>query len=620
MDNAIVTLLKKRNPSKEITELKDFVTKLLKESRSVMSKKYTQWDCNNDIYQGIRPPDAEDKKANRDGEPQKMVVPLSYAQIQTFVSFCFLLFTQGKFFFSLSPTGAEDHELQSTAELTLERDLRRQKWVSTLYQLLLDIGRFGIGIVKTTWVNETVIVPQLSNSTGELDMTYSEDDLTIKAVKYQGNKVISVSPYHWFPDTRKPLTEWESGQFCADEREWTLEQLKELEKKKVIAGMEFVTPLSKISFEGRKGTRLPGISEEFSKNASSKKLAIVTEIQIKLVPADYGLGVEKFEVFFVIWVVNDDRIVRIERMGYAHQEFTWDMAQMSPDMHRKVGESLSDVIFNLQDVVTWLINTRIVSVRRGINGKIIADPDAFDSASFENNESPVVWLKSGAPKLGNVSAFFGQVPYSDPTQSHFQDADFITGLVQRVTGINENVMGSFTGGRRSATEARAVNAGAAGRLKTQASLIFWDLLNPMGRKMLSNQRQGMDFNVFQRIVGMTPSVIEDYQKFHVQDVTELIGNEDFFMFDLTLDSEKGFIAQSLQELLQSMMGNPETAQMFDINPKALLEEIMELRGVGKLERFSWQAQQQQNGLQEPNLLGLGEDPQIAGQLQAVPSV
>ena len=81
MDQAIIDMLKKEQQPDEIKKLKDHVVSLVKISRQAMSKKYKNWDKNQDIYSGIRPPDEEDEKANRDAEPEKMVVPLTYAQM-----------------------------------------------------------------------------------------------------------------------------------------------------------------------------------------------------------------------------------------------------------------------------------------------------------------------------------------------------------------------------------------------------------------------------------------------------------------------------------------------------------------------------------------------------------
>ena len=47
-----------------------------------------------------------------------------------------------------------------------------------------------------------------------------------------------------------------------------------------------------------------------------------------------------------------------------------------------------------------------------------------------------------------------------------------------VTGVNANAMGQYNSGRRSASEARVVTAGAAGRMKMHGQLIWDTSLGP----------------------------------------------------------------------------------------------------------------------------------------------
>ena len=65
----------------------------------------------------------------------------------------------------------------------------------------------------------------------------------------------------------------------------------------------------------------------------------------------------------------------------------------------------------------------------------------------------------------------------------------------------------------------------------------------------------------------------------------LVRNDDFFVFDGTLPSDKAFLAQSLQEILGMVLANPQAIQLFGVSPKLLLEKIYELRGVKGLETF-----------------------------------
>ena len=87
--------------------------------------------------------------------------------------------------------------------------------------------------------------------------------------------------------------------------------------------------------------------------------------------------------------------------------------------------------------------------------------------------------------------------------------------------------------------------------------------------------------------------------------------------DSTLQSEKGFIAQSLQELLVAVINNPVAAQQLDIDPRAMLEEIQYLRGVGNVGRFSL-SQRVASGQAPPLPPAVLPGPQGGGQPQPQP--
>ena len=55
-----------------------------------MAKNYEAWDKDLDTYRSLRTADASDRRARRKGEPEKMTVPLSYAQVNTLVTFLLL--------------------------------------------------------------------------------------------------------------------------------------------------------------------------------------------------------------------------------------------------------------------------------------------------------------------------------------------------------------------------------------------------------------------------------------------------------------------------------------------------------------------------------------------------
>ena len=72
-------------------------------------------------------------------------------------------------------------------------------------------------------------------------------------LKYEGNLVRPVSPYRWFPDTRFPLVDFQRGEFCASEEEYSKTLLKDLEEAGEVAGVDFVQPMPRNMDKSRGG-------------------------------------------------------------------------------------------------------------------------------------------------------------------------------------------------------------------------------------------------------------------------------------------------------------------------------------------------------------------------------
>jgi hypothetical protein len=83
------------------------------------------------------------------------------------------------------------------------------------------------------------------------------------------------------------------------------------------------------------------------------------------------------------------------------------------------------------------------------------------------------------------------------------------------------------------------------------------------------------------------------QQFLLADKTQLVGNYDFLQFDGTLPSIRGAIAEQLQELLTLLISQPQAALIFQLNPSALLFEMLHLRGIRNVDQYRLSPEQAQ---------------------------
>jgi hypothetical protein len=259
----------------------------------------------------------------------------------------------------------------------------------------------------------------------------------------------------------------------------------------------------------------------------------------------------------------------------------------------------------LQMTISWFINSHITSVRRVIQNRLIIDPTGIEMEDLKQDRAYIRLNMSAAG--GDVRRYVQQMQVSDVTTGHVKDAGTLHELMMVVTGISENSLGQYSSGRRSATEARNVNFNAASRLKTIAQTIYYQALEPMFNKLIANLRDGLDVETYVRLRG-DASDPNEYGYFKVsRDM--LVGNYDFGIFDSTLPSEKGYIAQQIGELLQVMMGSPEAIPMFGYDPRKLLDRMFELRGLRHLQNLKLP---QQNYATPGTPQAAGLDPATAG--------
>ena len=575
------------------------VKSLVEMSRGCMSEYYSEWDYHDLAYRGERRLDKEDMQALQRGEVAKMAMPLTYAQVQVFVSFLFSQYFQRPSFFQLVAAAQEDYDAGQVGEAFLNRDLSENQFSVKLYQWLVDIGKFGIGIWKHGWHIETATVyktntveaptiPFLNIPLGKSKTTMTKE----QEISFEGNRIFNVSPYRFFPDTRMPISRFDEGEFVASEDEYSIVKLQELELADEVAGVDYIPTFSKSTWDKRK-TYFAGMQAETSATGTMfakdvKSTVCVTEVQIKLIPKKWKLidgttlGDEDHPVLYNVWYANDARVIKCEPLGYAHNKFTYDVAQFSPDQHRLVNDGIAGLAAHLQDVINWLMNARITSVRKVISNLLVVDPQKIDIADIINKKA-VIKTKPGIGGKGIDSAI-KQLSLQDVTQSHIQDIQVLQGLIGTITGMNESALGQFASGRRSASEAKNVYSATLGRLQMIARII-WDAgLAPLGKKMLSNLRDGIDQPTYVRLMGVMASQ-QSFNGFVKADKSSLIGNYDLDMYDGTMASDRSDMADVLQNVLTEMLGNPESAAMFNLNPSAILREIALLRGIKHMNRF-----------------------------------
>jgi hypothetical protein len=361
MREDIAKIVGEKKVNDKLADLLQKCKELMKLSRDEMSSHYGAWDFADQVYRGERRPDEQDKKAAKRKEPQKLLLPMTKSQVETFVAFLCRTFTQREYYFELDPSSDEDVRPARMGMSCLERDLNYNSYKGLILpSFARSIAKYGLGVKKEQWITKTKLCKQQVP-----DPSYQPDprlpqiqppmiQQVVPEVMYAGNKITNVSPFQFFPDPSVPLTRFQEGEFCGSEEEQAFGYLEMLEKDGVVAGIANVRRTCdgdverRLLFAEKTGPKDPTMSK-------NGRYGVLTEVQVKLNPStteiDDGVFLDKDidrEVICLIWYVNDERIVRIEPdMGYEHDEFSYSVSQYLNDGERFINGGLAEDIGSL---------------------------------------------------------------------------------------------------------------------------------------------------------------------------------------------------------------------------------------------------------------------------------
>ena len=115
---------------------------------SKMSNFWPTWDKNYEIYRGYRVKDLEDKKDAQKGVPAKIILPVSFAQVQTAISGLLGYFSQKDRIYELLSWGPEDQTMCEGLERDIDFQIRYNKFYSFLYLYFFDVVTKGLGALS----------------------------------------------------------------------------------------------------------------------------------------------------------------------------------------------------------------------------------------------------------------------------------------------------------------------------------------------------------------------------------------------------------------------------------------------------------------------------------------
>ena len=595
---------KDSSESKLQTELLDIYRPYIFKGSSEMNKYWSQWDKNQVYFKSYRPKDSEDVANINKGGTEKVIIPLSYAQVQTAAAGILNMYMQKETLFELMSYGPEDQNYVLGMERVLDYQVRQNKIYRKLYLYIVDSLIKGVSGFRVDWekitkkyrVREKVEKQSIFSSLlAPLGLSQMVDSMikpsieTKEVVKeltqYEGNVIDNLNMYSFYPDPTVSLLDFQKGSFCAVEQIYPYNVVLENEGK-LYHGTKRIKADTIYTWEGRK--RYSGLTYDnqlnpkatFSEKLSPGKSVSLVEMYIKIIPSEFSkkcgvdIGDEKEPKMFVLVVANDTKIIRFEPYNELHGRFPFALGQYSPNLADSVGHSMVDLLSGLQQLITWLINSHMKNVRQTVNNRFIVDPSKVEIKDIESG-SPVIRVKLP----GNLSNSIQQLGVVDVTANHIPFVSALQGIAQIITGINENAMGMYSGGRRSAAQTRSITNAGQVRLGMIANLL-WEGIEEVGILMLSNTQQFMSETTYNQILGDAKDKYP-FDKVVLADPEQIAAAYNFAPLEAMSDSNKSFIFSMFKELI----GSADLVQATGLDVNKIVEYMFTLAGVKNYDWF-----------------------------------
>lgn len=619
-------------PFKEIkfgTELHGRILRGIQErarmSQRKMAERYDEWDRAEKRMVAYVPAKDAERKAKRQSEVSEFTqieIPFIYAMALTAHTYHTSVFLSRSPVLQVQGRHGEAQQQVLAQEALLNYQVQVGGMMPVYYTWLLDTHKYGLGVVGTHWDKELIQVSRI------VDQPVVQDGITlpdrtkkvrqvIRQTGYEGNRTFNVRPFDWLPDPRVALQNFQAGEFCGrlTRISWNdfvkgLNAGNYFNREPVERGAQTTSHGDLASGFGESGDN-PALVEKskqeevlFNKESTrDKNMLNVLEMHIEIIPKDWGLGESDFPEIWSFTVVNDRVIIGAQPLGLLHNSFPFEALEAEIDGYGFNSRGMFEIGEPLAQSMDWLANSHFYNVQKALNNEFVVDPTAVVMKDFlDPRPGKMIRLRPAAYGK-DVRTVIHQLPQVDYTRTHLQDMRVIEGLMQKVFGINESLLGAVNpSGRKTATEVRSSTTFGINRLKTQAewfSATGWSRLTQM---FVQNNQQLYEAEMQFRIAGN--NIVGD--PFVNVSPESISGFYDFVPVDGTLPIDR-FAQASLWKEIFAQIRNmpPEVQGGYDWG--AVFGWMAKLAGLKNIDMFRKQQLPQVNA--QP-------DEQIQQQVQA----
>lgn len=569
------------------------------ESSNEMSKRYASWrKVDQTLTAYVKLDESEQNiKDKDDRKPVSIVVPYSYATLETILTYLVSAFLEDPIFRYIG-SGPEDVVGAILMEKVIEQQTRQFKAALSLHTMFRDSLSYGMGVVTPTWDRKWGWKAVVQDS-GFMSALFGRFMSTGKVrgreetILFEGNRIKNIDPYMFLPDPNIPITDLQHGEFVGWIEQTNYMKLIELEKNDSdifnVKYLKGLGPGGRSQFN--KARSETGRSDKFGTSTNAYGAGMTTApidvvwMYWTMIPNDNKLGKEEYPEKWLFGLAADKVLICAKRLDLNHNMYPVAVCAPDFDGYSSTPVSRLELMYGMQEALDWLFNSHIANVRKAINDMLIVDPSLINMADLQDpRPGKLVRMRRSAWGRGVENAV-KQLQVNDITRSHIGDAASIIDYMQRTSAATDSVSGMIrkSGERVTAQETRDTRQSALSRLTKAAKIVSLQAMQDIGYMMASHTQQLMSKDLYVKATGTWADVLKqeypDQSSIHVSPL-DVIVDYDLVVKDgstPTGDSE-GWV-----EVFRIMAQQPQLYQSFDM--VRIFKHIARIMGAKDINEF-----------------------------------
>lgn len=530
------------------------------------------------------------------GEPQYTTIqlPYTYALLMSAHTYITSVFFARNPIHQFSGRHGESEQQVQALEALISYQATVGRFLGPYFIWMYDMLKYGIGILEEYWEYQTIQFATIQEQMDEFG-TPQKMQIRTQIPGYQGNKVCNISPWDFLPDPRVPVGRFQEGEFCAVRKRLSWETIVRRKVQGYYMNVEHITKGSsgkddtiKANRSGSQLERPEDLGLDIDDGSDQPHPAIVNsyEVHVNVIPKEWGLGDSDFPEKWVFTITGDMAlIIGAQPHGAMHGQFPFAVLESEVEGYGSWNRGLPSVVEPIQNTVDWLINTHFFNVRAAMNNQFILDPSKIVAKDAETAGAGFIWRLRPEAYGQDIRTFFHQIPVQDMTRGHVADMQLMFGVGEKMTGINDQIMGALSaGGRRTATEVRTSTGFGVNRLKTLAEYASATGFSDHSQRLVQSSQQYFDATKKLRIVGDLAQ--EAGPQFLDVTPDAITGFYDFVPVDGTLPVDRLAQANLWKDILMQMRSMPTLMLQYDLG--RIFAWVASLAGVRNVNRFKIQ--------------------------------